>query len=33
MHVRKPGEKLRKKMSYVMKMPDTKVIVGAGIYE
>ncbi|WP_022669003.1 cache domain-containing protein [Desulfospira joergensenii] len=33
MHVRKPGEKPRKKISFVSKVPDTMVIVGAGIYE
>lgn len=33
MHVRKAGDKPRKKLSYVMKVHDTRVIVGAGIYE
>ena len=33
MHVRKAGDRPHKKMSFVMKVPDTKVIVGAGIYE
>lgn len=32
-HVKKAGEKPLKKKSFVYKIPDTMIIVGAGIYE
>ncbi len=33
MHRRRQNEEPRKKISFVMKAPDTNLIVGAGIYE
>lgn len=33
MHAKKPGDKPLRKVSFVMGVPDTNIIIGAGVYE